>query len=323
MLGGSCSPCCTQCKTSAIPESIEIDIESSHEQEFYGWIKYRTGRVAFQSLCETNHADSYLSLPITSGTYVLSKTFQNSQLATYSYSDTSFAIEAVVSDFQDFIWAGNFANRRGPGVYVTLSPLRITATMRSASVSSGVAVEPVSKASMEQQSTSINANTIYSGTESGVSFRSFSIGDSSTSAVSSSKWVYASFIQPCVGGLGLFNPLASDNIATYAISSASIIPLSSIVSWPLGHGTMTDDMSFLEAFDTFSSPGCGRGFAMPYFIGAGGDFALTSESTNSSYYINSQPYPLHLVAYGASVTRDFTISAMRGMDAQGAEVQIL
>jgi hypothetical protein len=176
---------------------------------------------------------------------------------------------------------------------------------------------------MNQQSGSINANTIYSGTTSGVAFKSFSIGNSSTTAVPSSRFIYANFIQPCVGGFGVFHPDVTDNISTYSNPSSSIVPLIASVAWPTGFGAMTDDMAFLEAFDTLSVPTCGRRFALPYFIGASDGFSLISQVTNSSYFVNGQPYPFQQIEYGATVNRDFTISAMRGIDEQGEEVQII
>jgi len=333
MLGGSCSPCCSQCKPLSAPASVEIDITSSQQDEFYAWTKYRTGRQNWSGECETNRAMSYFSKPITSGTYVLTKVSESIYLSRYTYSDEAFVITAEVSAWQGdpFMWGWHLANRSGPGVYLTVSPMRLTQTQRSASVSSGADVQPQSLSDMQQQSPSIDPGTAHSGIESGVAFVSNSDGRSGAGGT----WIYGDVMQPCFGGIGSFNPIPAapwpdwDRL-TITHPPESILPLAVKSLWRIGSklgatfatGEMTDDMGFLIQSDDFPIPNCGRVFNFPYFQGAGGSMVLMAERT-PSYVVHNQPWPVHLMAYGATITRDFTITAMRGIDAQGGLVQLL
>jgi hypothetical protein len=318
MLGSLCSPCCSSCKPTSTPDSVEIDITSRISGMLYSWIKYRTGASTngSGSLCEANHADSFLSYPINSGTYSLAKTYNGGAYANYSFSNLAFGMSASVSSSPTQVWGGNISGRVGNGVSLYVIPLRITTTRKVADLYSGISVDVATQSEMESESASITSVT--SGTTDGVSWTKSIIGNVNGPDTMN---IADQFMTACVGGPGATN--LHPSIMNSTQPDGSMLPLTISAQWENQYTTMTDDAYLVNNFYPYSIHPCGQGYPLPLVLGVGGEYDTIYDAYNNPYYVNGSRYTARFLKYSWTSRRDFTIDAIRGVNSDGSTVVLL
>lgn len=323
--------CCPSCVPSQMPDYIEVDISSSSEENEYGSVRYRTGRNAtFQGECETDYADAYLAFGVQSATYTLTKTSSSSGLDQYAYHADGISLAASVMTSLTSPWGGNFQNKFGRGVYLTILPFRIVVHSKKWPTSSNASETVATSQELHNVSDEIG-QVGYSSTSAGnVTHVKKTLGNShSVSSLPLTVAAYQDFVFPCVGGddaFGITHPLGS---VSGSISSAQ--PLGASISGsrriapsylsPYVSGLFTDDMSAIQAWDSYPVPSCGRQFPFPYLFSASGSFALVDEYTDYSYVSGpaNLVVPFHVVKYDWVVSRELAITGIRGKMQDGAE----
>jgi hypothetical protein len=310
MLGGSCSPCCSQCKPSVIPDFIEVDIESSNDSDSYGYLRYRIERNQFAGLCESENTTAIKVRGISSGTYTLSFSSPTASGAAFAYHSDSFSIFAVVQTQQQIQWAGNFGNKFGPGVYVTVVPIRTASWARRwpyfSSLSAAVPTESDLDSITESQSFDENGIT-------NIKSMSYSNGQVTNYQLEA--------ISACVGGN-----------ETYTAGAFVTVPRSTLLPWELNASYIQPGFGFVDDYDAivrwnlpFYQDNCGGAFpgSRGLFIDAGGDYELTSDTISISFSSGGVVIPFRTFSYQLKLIRTLTITALRGLMNDGTLVPLI
>jgi len=310
MLGGSCSPCCSQCKPSVIPDFIEVDIESSNDSDSYGYLRFRIERNQSTFLCETENATAIKVRGISSGTYRLSLSSQTNAGSNFVYRSDSFDIFALVQTHPDRQWAGNFGNKFGPGVYITILPVRTVGWARRwpyfSSLSAAVPTESDLDSITESQSFDDN-------------------GITNIKNIASSNGQIDPFelqaISACVGGN-----------ETYTAGTSVTVPRSTLLPWEVNASYIEPGFGFVDDYDAivrwnsfFYQENCGGSFpgSRGLFIDAGGDYELTSDTISNSFSSGGVVIPFRLFSYQLKLIRTLTITAIRGLMNDGTLVPLI
>lgn len=321
MLGGSCSPCCSQCFPINIPDALEIDVSSTAESDVYASLRFRTGRFSTTGTCETDYAVAYVFFGVPSGTITLDKTQSLGGFHQYSFSSSGFSISAVIMESNSMKWGGNFADRFGRGVYLTVLPLRIVRYERKWPTYSGISSSVPDESEVRQASVQIGQQGSVVNTIGGVTETKQTVANyASTGAM-----LYADAIFPCAGGVGSFAPSIGSPlyVTTNATWDSPEMSWTTAAQFPLSSGVMTDDIQAIKNWDTFFVPECGRTFPLPYFLSAGGAFTLNYDTVSNDFTNNGTVIPFRLMRYGWNPARQISISGIRGKMFDGTEVRVL
>jgi len=308
MLGGSCSPCCSQCKPSVMPDRIEVDIESSNASDSYGYLRYRVERNTPQ--CETEVASAIKVRGISSGTYTLTSAGSNADEAGFGYSSDSFSIGMVVQTRQIVQWAGVFPNKFGPGISIQITPIKTVGWSRRwptySSLSSTVPTESDLDSVVASQT--FNDGGIQNTT-------SLSIGNGQIP----SYIHYA--ISACVGGNETFTP-----------GTFTTVPRSTLLPWDVNASYIDPGFNFTDDYDAikrwnvpYGNDTCGRAFpgSVGLFIDSGGDYQLTGDRISNTFTNNGVVIPFRFLTYQLKLIRTLKITAIRGLMNDGTLVELI
>jgi hypothetical protein len=302
--------CCSRCKPSVMPDRIEVDIESSNESDSYGYLRFRIERNGVTLQCETEVASAIKVRGISSGTYTLTSTGSNYDEAGFGYSSDSFSIGMVVQTRQLFQWAGVFPNKFGPGISIQITPIKTVGWSRRwptySSLSSTVPTE--------------------SDLDSVVASQTFNDGGiSNTTQLSISNGQIPNYIpyaiSACVGGNETFTP-----------GTFTTVPRSRLLPWEVNASYIEPGFRFTDDYDAikrwngdFYQSNCGGAFpgSRGFFIDAGGDYELTSDTISNSFSNNGVVIPFRFLSYQLKIIRTLKITAIRGLMSDGTPVELI
>jgi hypothetical protein len=295
-----------------IPDSIEVDIESSNQSDSYGYLRYRTQRT--QSQCETEVASAIKVRGISSGTYTLTRTNQTADRAVFEYSSNALSGVITVQTTPSLKWAGNFPNKFGPGIYVSINPVKTVGWSRRWPTYSSLSSTVPTEADLDSVSASQTFN------ESG-------IVNTTILAISNGQLTnyYSEAISACVGGNATFTP-----------GTFTIVSRSTLLPWDVNASYIEPGLGFVDDYNAvkrwtrpYGDDTCGRGFpsARGLFIDAGGDYQKTEDRVDNSFTnsFNGFPevIPFRFLTYQLKLIRTLTITAIRGLLNDGTLIELI
>ena len=320
MLGSPCSPCCgPTCKPSEMPDYVEVDIQSSSEIDQYAFIHYRLGRDFFTSECEKDYADAYLAYGIPSGTYALQNilTFGSplGSQARFAYAGNGFAVVVDINASSETPSSRGFSLSVNPFRIVIHSKTWFGRLGGTASVATEQELRAVSDELGQAGRTIAVSGQI-------TNIKKTLLNEVDFSSEPFSRNVYGYFAFPCVGNAVAFLVGSALPAASFPLSfdlSANIRP--SYIARFVNTQFITD-AAVAEQWDNTFFPGCGKRFPLPYLIDVGGAFNKTFDATEIGLSVDRVPLSIRRVAYEWNVSRQFSITAVRGRMSDGREIPL-
>jgi hypothetical protein len=311
-----------------MPDYVEVDIQSNSESDQYGFIRYRTGRdTGGAYLCETDYADAYLAYGIPSGTYVLQNilTFGNpfGSQARFGYGGNGFAITVDVNASSATPSSRGFELSVQPVRIITHSKTWLTRSGRTANIATEQELRAVSDELGQAGRTIVVSDQVTS-----IKKTLGNSADKSSYPLSSNLYTYSTF--PCVGSAQAFSVFDATVIDYPTPAAAFPMPIrlslkvqASYVGRFVNTQFITDE-AVVDWFTNYDLPSCGRMFPLPLLIDIGGAFSKTFDVTETASNFNRFPPTISVrrVAYEWIVSREFSITAVRGRRSDGEEIPL-
>jgi len=322
MLGSPCSPCCSQCKPSEMPDYIEVDIQSSNEDSKYGFLRFRTGKsnpFQFPQTCEQEIASAQKIYGVSSGTYTLYPA-NIPGVSRFSYSSRSIGITVDVRLSGTAGWPGP-GNKSGPGIFVEVAPVSVAGWSKRWPACSSMSAEVPTESDLDSISNSRNF------TENGIAnTTSLSIGNGYYDRY------YAYAISACFGGneVDVYTkvPTSSARAPTIMVRSQatvpSLLPLRVDASTIFSSINTTDDYNAILAWnDAYTQPCCKFFPGDSVLLLDARGYEITSETTSTAFSNNGVVIPFRFRFYAMNITRTLTITGIRGRASDGRLIELV
>jgi hypothetical protein len=305
-----------------VPDSVEIDIESSNEDTKFGFIRYRKGAsrgVIGPTTCEQEVAVAQKIYGISSGTYTLRRagvTVGQFNWPLFSYSSRSIAITIQVATSRGRLQSAFDGDNAAPGIGVGISLPFASRLTKSWPACSSVSAEVATESDLD----SIDYSNTYERTftQNGVTNK---ISRSTGNYI---RDIYGLEAISLCNGRNLVS--APDPLNPFgATDRPSLLPFSIDASTQFTPViTITDEVALAEwNGNPNATRDCCRFMpAEGLFVDAVG-YEITSEVTRLSRGSSDNDIAFMFRSYALNITRTLTITGIRGRASDGTLVELL